>query len=96
MTQQQLDAAARQLQDGGLVVIPTETVYGLAANAQDAAAVTRIFAAKKRPSFDPLDCPRRRPGNGLGLRHSQRIRHKLANAFWPGHCPRWCLPRRRK
>lgn len=42
------------LEEGKLVAIPTETVYGLAANALDASAVTKIFAAKNRPFFDPL------------------------------------------
>ena len=42
------------LEEGGLVAIPTETVYGLAANAYDVDAVSRIFKAKNRPSFDPL------------------------------------------
>ena len=42
------------LEQGQLVAIPTETVYGLAANALDKAAVVEIFNAKQRPSFDPL------------------------------------------
>jgi L-threonylcarbamoyladenylate synthase len=46
--------AAEILQSGGLVALPTETVYGLAANALDSAAVARIFAAKERPSWDPV------------------------------------------
>jgi len=46
--------AAGILSNGGIVGIPTETVYGLAANAFDAAAVVKIFEAKKRPFFDPL------------------------------------------
>ncbi|HNI12775.1 MAG TPA: L-threonylcarbamoyladenylate synthase, partial [bacterium] len=46
--------AARILQKGGLVALPTETVYGLAANAMDAKAVRRIFKAKGRPSDNPL------------------------------------------
>ncbi|BAM03004.1 L-threonylcarbamoyladenylate synthase [Phycisphaera mikurensis] len=46
--------AARLLAAGGLVALPTETVYGLAADALDAGAVARIFAAKQRPRFDPL------------------------------------------
>lgn len=46
--------AARLLAAGGLVAIPTETVYGLAANAFDEAAVLKVFAAKQRPAFDPL------------------------------------------
>ena len=46
--------ASRILRDGGLVAIPTETVYGLASNALDANAVTSIFSVKDRPFFDPL------------------------------------------
>jgi L-threonylcarbamoyladenylate synthase len=46
--------AAERLRGGGLVVFPTETVYGLGANALDARAVARVFAAKERPAFDPL------------------------------------------
>ena len=46
--------AAQALADGKLVAFPTETVYGLGANALDPAAVERIFAAKRRPHSDPL------------------------------------------
>jgi len=46
--------AAEILRAGGLVALPTETVYGLGANALDAAAVARIFAAKQRPAWDPV------------------------------------------
>src|SRR5579863_7927610 len=46
--------AAQILRAGGLVALPTETVYGLGANAFDAAAVARIFEAKRRPSWDPI------------------------------------------
>src|SRR5471030_3156675 len=46
--------AASVLNAGGLVALPTETVYGLGANALDPAAVARIFAAKMRPSWDPI------------------------------------------
>jgi len=49
-----LDRAAEILRAGGLVAFPTETVYGLGAKALDAAAVARIFAAKQRPSWDPV------------------------------------------
>ncbi|MFN7013297.1 MAG: L-threonylcarbamoyladenylate synthase [Bacteroidia bacterium] len=49
-----LNEAAQLLSEGKLVAIPTETVYGLAANALDAQAVIKIFEAKNRPSFDPL------------------------------------------
>ncbi len=49
-----LDRAAAILRAGGLVALPTETVYGLGANALDRAAVERIFAAKSRPAWDPI------------------------------------------
>lgn len=49
-----IQQAARLLQAGKLVAIPTETVYGLAANARDGMAVARIFSAKQRPQFNPL------------------------------------------
>ncbi|KRP06368.1 MAG: hypothetical protein ABS25_01180 [Cryomorphaceae bacterium BACL18 MAG-120507-bin74] len=49
-----LARAASVLRSGGLVGMPTETVYGLAANALDVVAVARIFSAKNRPHFDPL------------------------------------------
>ena len=49
-----LAEAAARLRDGALVVFPTETVYGVGANALDAAAVARIFEAKGRPAGDPL------------------------------------------
>ncbi len=46
--------AAELLRGGGTVAFPTETVYGLGANALDAEAVAKIFAAKERPGWDPL------------------------------------------
>ena len=46
--------AADLLRGGGTVAFPTETVYGLGANALDAVAVAKIFAAKQRPGWDPL------------------------------------------
>ncbi len=49
-----INDAAQRLRDGDLVVIPTETVYGLGANALDGKAVAKIFEAKNRPSFNPL------------------------------------------
>ena len=52
--QSALEGAAGILRAGGLVAFPTETVYGLGANALDAAAVARIFAAKQRPAWDPV------------------------------------------
>ena len=49
-----IEVAARILRDGGTVAFPTETVYGLGANALRAEAVQKIFEAKQRPSWDPL------------------------------------------
>jgi len=53
-TEEAVVRAAKLLADGGLVAIPTETVYGLAANALDADAIDRVFAAKGRPAGNPL------------------------------------------
>src|SRR5690606_23785877 len=50
----QLDEAAALLRGGGVVGMPTETVYGLAADAMNASAVARVFELKGRPRFDPL------------------------------------------
>ena len=77
-------AAARCLADGGLVAFPTETVYGLGADASNAAAVARLYRAKGRPSFNPLIA------HVGDLRAAQRIARfdataiALAQAFWPG------------
>ena len=49
-----VERAARVLAAGGLVAFPTETVYGLGADATNGAAVARLYAAKERPSFNPL------------------------------------------
>ena len=49
-----IQLAANIIADGGLVAFPTETVYGLGANALNPIAVAKIFEAKQRPSFDPL------------------------------------------
>lgn len=80
--------AVRLLAQGEVVAIPTETVYGLGANAFDAGAVAKIFAAKERPSFDPLIVH-------IFSRHDlDRVAdippdcattvEKLIAAFWPG------------
>ena len=49
-----IDKAVQLLLEGALVALPTETVYGLGANALDINAVAKVFEAKNRPSFDPL------------------------------------------
>jgi L-threonylcarbamoyladenylate synthase len=53
-TREDIARAAEILRDGGTVAFPTETVYGLGANALDASAVAKIFAAKERPNWDPI------------------------------------------
>lgn len=80
-----IQEAAKILENGGLVAIPTETVYGLAADAENPEAVAKIYAAKKRPTNHPLivhvadagclaDWAREIPENAI----------RLTNAFWPG------------
>lgn len=77
--------AARILREGGLVAIPTETVYGLAANALDPLAVINIFKAKNRPSFDPLivHCRDAAQVEKYAAEFPEKLR-KLADRFWPG------------
>ncbi len=76
--------AARLILSGGMVAVPTETVYGLAADATDGAAVARIYAAKGRPSFNPLivHVPDLEAAHALAAFDARAER--LAAAFWPG------------
>ncbi len=80
-----IDRAAAIIREGGLVVFPTETVYGLGADALQPTAVARIFEAKRRPAFDPLivhisELPELEP---LTAAVDGRVR-LLAARFWPG------------
>jgi L-threonylcarbamoyladenylate synthase len=79
-----LEKAAAILRRGGLVSFPTETVYGLGADACNDAAVARIFAAKGRPSFNPLivHVPERAAAESFCIFNADALR--LADAFWPG------------
>lgn len=78
-------AAAAILRRGGLVAFPTETVYGLGAHALDPAAVARIYAAKGRPSFNPLIVHIADAGELPRLaRTVSPLAQRLAAAFWPG------------
>ena len=80
-----INQAALLLKQGGLVAIPTETVYGLAANALDEKAVARIFEAKRRPSFDPLIVHIGSESDALRFSSSfPPNAARLAEAFWPG------------
>ncbi len=80
-----LERAAGILRAGGLVALPTETVYGLGANALDRAAVQRIFAAKSRPAWDPVivHVASRAMLEELVELIPERAR-RLMEAFWPG------------
>lgn len=85
--------AAKVIQAGGLVGLPTETVYGLAANALDGKAVARIFEAKGRPSFNPLiiHVPDAQSAGELVERNAWA--EAAAESFWPGPLT-LILPRR--
>jgi L-threonylcarbamoyladenylate synthase len=76
--------AARLVLAGEPVAVPTETVYGLAADATNAAAVARIYAAKGRPSFNPLivHVPDQAAANTIGQFNDQAL--ALAAEHWPG------------
>lgn len=76
--------AAGVIRDGGTVAVPTETVYGLAARADDDAAVAGIYRAKGRPDFNPLivHVPDVTAAEALALFDSRA--RALAQAFWPG------------
>lgn len=88
-----LDRAAAILRAGGLIAFPTETVYGLGANALDSDAVERIFAAKRRPSWDPI-IVHIAPASGQAARRDVMLAplvreipaaaRRLVDVFWPG------------
>ena len=80
----EISKAAELLLDGGLVAFPTETVYGLGADATNDAAVARIFAAKSRPQFNPLISHVASVDAALALGAFPRDAECLARQFWPG------------
>lgn len=96
-TSENIRKAAQYLKQGGIVAIPTETVYGLAGNAFDPSALSKIFLTKERPTFDPLivhvamenhtlaDLMREQlvAPNDLSDMAVKRI-DKLIRQFWPG------------
>lgn len=79
-----VQAAAEALRAGRLVILPTETVYGLAADAGDAAAVAAIFEAKGRPRFNPLISHVADAQAARALAQFDAQANALADAFWPG------------
>src|SRR3982751_4350534 len=76
--------AAALIATGQPVAIPSETVYGLAADATDSAAVARIYAAKGRPSFNPLIVHVLDLAAAEQLAVFDPVARALAEAFWPG------------
>ena len=85
LTEQQYDEAAAILRQGGLLGIPTETVYGLGANAMDEDACRRIYEAKGRPQDNPLII--HVAGADWLPRYCRKVptaAYTLAEHFWPG------------
>lgn len=77
--------AARLLKEGEVVAIPTETVYGLAGNAFEPKALAKIFAAKERPTFDPLIVHIADIAQLTDIaKDIPDAAYKLARAYWPG------------
>ncbi len=85
MSSNNIDFAAQCIKDGKVVAFPTETVYGLGANALNPLAVTKIFELKERPSFDPLivHIADLNQLDELISSPDERV-YKLASEFWPG------------
>src|ERR1700737_1657318 len=89
--------AVRCLAEGGLVAFPTETVYGLGADATNSAAIARLYQAKGRPSFNPLIVHVGDLSAAIRIGRFEATAITLAKAFWPGpltlvlpkanHCP---------
>ena len=77
-------AAARALGQGGLVAFPTETVYGLGADATNAAAIARLYQAKGRPAFNPLIAHVGELAAAMRIARFDAPAMELAKAFWPG------------
>ncbi|MDB3879986.1 L-threonylcarbamoyladenylate synthase [Alphaproteobacteria bacterium] len=84
ISDQSIAKAVTILSAGQLVAFPTETVYGLGADATNAAAVARIFAAKQRPAFNPLISHVASTNAAFTLGQKTPIATALAAAFWPG------------
>jgi len=78
-------AAIDILREGGIVALPTETVYGLSARIDSEAALKQVFLTKERPSFDPLIVHVENPGQASRLcAEWPELYQKLAEKFWPG------------
>ena len=84
VTAKSIADAVQVLTNGGLVGLPTETVYGLAADATNNAAVAKIFAAKGRPHFNPLIAHFASLDAAMEVVELPGYAHKLAQELWPG------------
>ncbi len=85
ITGKDIEQARLFLEQGHTVAIPTETVYGLAANALDEEAVVKIFEVKNRPQFDPLIVHLAEPGQITDyVQYLPRVARRLMDAFMPG------------
>ena len=80
----QVERAAALIRDGGLVVIPTETVYGLGGDATNPLSAQKIYAAKGRPSDNPLIIHISDPRDAEKYAFTNELYYKLAKAFMPG------------
>jgi L-threonylcarbamoyladenylate synthase len=83
-TSDAIKQAAAILRSGGLVAFPTETVYGLGADATNGFAVAALYAAKGRPSFNPLIVHVPEAAAAAAIAVLTPLGRKLADAFWPG------------
>ena len=80
----EIDDAASIIKNGGIVVIPTETVYGIGGDATNSSSSQKIYAAKGRPSDNPLIIHIARPSDADKYAMTNALYYKLASAFMPG------------
>ena len=83
-TEKDIETAAQIILRGGIVAFPTETVYGLGGDATDAGSAEKIYAAKGRPSDNPLIIHLSKAGDAEKYAYTNKIYYKLADAFCPG------------
>src|SRR5215510_13704254 len=84
VTPEAVAEAVRCLKAGGLVAFPTETVYGLGADATNARAIARLYEAKGRPAFNPMIAHVRDAAAARDLGKLDPVANRLAEVFWPG------------
>lgn len=83
-THANIQTCAERLRAGELIAMPTETVYGLAADATNATAVAQVYASKHRPKINPLICHVSAPEEAFELGVFNAAARRLAAQFWPG------------